>query len=342
VKKYTKLLFALSCFVSFSQEKSINEAKFVEINGMEQWVTIQGDDTENPMILFVHGGPGSTMSQFENSMFKGWEKEFVLVNWDQRGAGRTYGKNAPSENIEEFWVENPLTVEQMVEDGIALTKYLLKHLKKEKIIIISTSWGSILGTKMVLDHPELFRAYIGHSQFVNFSDNISSAYQKTLQLAQQENDTESLNMLNAIGAPPYDSAKTFGQSMRVVKKYEAKNSTAPPDGWFNVASEYDNEKDAKHRYEGDDYSFIYFAGHKKLNIASMAANIDFSTDATHFKIPVYYVQGAEDILTSKEVNKPYFEKIEAPTKDYFLIPNAAHGFNEAVVDKLYEILTKHL
>ena len=326
----------------FSQEKSIDEATYVNIGGIEQWVTIQGDDTENPVVLFVHGGPGSSMSQFENSMFKGWEKEFVLVNWDQRGAGRTYGKNAPSENIEEFWMENPLTAELMAEDGIALTKYLLKYLNKEKIIVVGTSWGSILGTKMVLKNPELFQAYVGHSQFVNFSDNISAAYEKVQELAQKENDTENLDMLNAIGPPPYESAKTLGQLLRVIKKYEAKNSAAPPNGWFNVASEYDNEEDAKHRYEGDDYSFIHFAGHKKLNIASMAAAIDFNTNATHFEIPVYYVQGEEDILTSKEVSKPYFEKIEAPKKDYFLIPNAAHGFNEAVVDKLYQILTKHL
>lgn len=339
MKKYTQLLFALSCFVCFSQEKNIDETKFVEIGGMEQWVTIQGDDKENPVILFIHGGPGSTMSQFENSMFQGWEKEFVLVNWDQRGAGRTYGKNAPSENVEEFWIENPLTVEQMAEDGIALTKYLLDHLNKEKVIVVGTSWGSILGTKMVLKNPELFQAYVGHSQVVNFPENISAAYKKVHELAQKENDTESLDILNAMGPPPYDSAKTYGQLLRVIKKYEAENSTAPPDDWFKVALEYDNEEDAKHRYEGDDYSFIHFAGHKKLNIASMSATVDFNTDGTHFKIPVYYVQGEEDILTSKEISKPYFEKIDAPKKEYFLVPDAAHGFNEAIVDKLHEILT---
>src|SRR5260221_3313747 len=89
----------------------IHEEAFVRIGGSEQWITITGDDRANPVVLFLHGGPGDAYSPFAGSMFRGWEKDFTLVQWDQRGAGRTYGKSGPS-------VEPTMTVERMVKDGI--------------------------------------------------------------------------------------------------------------------------------------------------------------------------------------------------------------------------------
>src|SRR5690606_27260779 len=157
---------------TIAQKKSIHEEKFISIGGIEQWITIKGDDVTKPIILFIHGGPGSTMSQYDDTMYGAWEKDFILVNWDQRGAGKTYGYNAPEELDEDYLMENQLTVEQMTNDGIEVTKYIIEYLKKEKVILVGTSWGSILGVKMALNNPELFYAYIGHAQFVSFSKNI--------------------------------------------------------------------------------------------------------------------------------------------------------------------------
>lgn len=123
------LLLLLVTAQVFSQETSIDQKQYVTIGGIEQWITIKGDNTDNPVILFLHAGPGSNMSQYDNTMYGNWEKDFILAHWDQRGAGRTYGRNVPAEINEDYWVENPLTVEQMTNDGIALTKYLINHLK---------------------------------------------------------------------------------------------------------------------------------------------------------------------------------------------------------------------
>src|SRR5690606_21797712 len=133
----------------------------------------------------IHGGPGSVISPYAEAFFKSWKKDFVLINWDQRGAGRTFGRNAPDEVDDAFWIENPLSLDKMVEDGIEVTEFLLDHLGKQKIILIGTSWGSIIGTKMVLKNPELFHAYIGHSQIVSFSANLKFAYQKIYALARK-------------------------------------------------------------------------------------------------------------------------------------------------------------
>lgn len=183
-----------------------------------------------------------------------------------------------------------------------------------------------------------FYAYIGHSQFVKFSDNINNVYQKTHEFAKSTNDIEDIQKLESLGKPPYNNAKNYGQLLQVVKKYERINSIAAPETWFKISSEYDNEKDSNHRYEGDDYSFIHFVGHEKLGIKSMVSNIDFNSDALDFDIPIYFIQGDEDILTSKEINKPYFDKINAPKKEYYIVPNSAHGHNQSVIDKQYEVI----
>src|SRR5690554_4406176 len=90
---FNLFLFSVS---AIAQTKPINEEKFLSINGIEQWVTIKGEDISKPVILFLHGGPGSVMSPY-NKIYDEWENDFILVNWDQRGAGRTFGRNAPAE-----------------------------------------------------------------------------------------------------------------------------------------------------------------------------------------------------------------------------------------------------
>ena len=116
----------------------INEERFIHINGIGQWVTIKGDSTK-PVVLFLHGGPGSPLSPSANAIYGQWEKEYTLVQWDQRGSGRTFGANAPEELTPAYLRTNPLTLEQMTADGIELTKYLLKYLNKTRSCFMLTS-----------------------------------------------------------------------------------------------------------------------------------------------------------------------------------------------------------
>lgn len=329
-------IFVIALFRAHGQ--AIRENKFVSIGGIEQWVTITGDDRSKPVILFLHGGPGSTMSQYGNVMFRGWEKEFILVNWDQRGAGRTFGRIAPPELNEQYLRENPLTVDQMANDGIELTGYLLQNLGKEKVLLVGSSWGSVLGVEMALRSPDLFFGYVGHSQIVDQTRNAGYAYDKTYELAKNANDTSAVKILDSFGKPPYDNARTYGKMLRIVKKYERMNSTPAPEEWFSVSSEYDNQGDEQHRNDGDDYSFVNFFGDAKLGIKSMMSGIDFEKKGLSFKLPVFFIQGASDILTPAVMSKAYFEKIKAPKKKYYVVTDAAHGFNQSVVDTIYQVI----
>ena len=317
-------------------EKPISEEKFVLINGIEHWITIKGNPSK-PIILFIHGGPGSPISPYVDVMYKDLEKDFIIVQWDQRGTGKTYGQNSPPKELTaEYLQANPLTLEQMTNDGVEVSKYLLKYLDKQKIILFGTSWGSTLGVKIVTKQPELFYAYVGHSQIVNSTIDVEF-YARIYKIAEEKKDKEALELLNSIGKPPYIRAKNVGLLFRVLKKYERMNSTPAPSNWFQLSATYDNDIDNKNRADGDDYSFVNYVGDEKLGVQSMSANINFLKDNLDFKISVYFIQGNEDIMTPKESSKAYFEKIKAPKKEYYLLPKAAHGFNQSVVEAQYKI-----
>jgi len=314
----------------------ISEEQFIPINGLKQWITIKGDPSK-PVILFLHGGPGSVISPYSDNLYKELEKDFIIVNWDQRGAARTFGQQAPPDELTPSYLQaNPLTVEQMASDGIQVSEYLIKHLGKQKIILFGTSWGSVLGVTMATKRPDLYYAYVGHSQLVTPDDDLP-LYNNVYKLAKQNNDQESLKILDNLGIPPYDKARSVGKLFRVVKKYEKANSTPAPSDWFVEAQDYNNPKDSLNRELGDDYSFANFVGDKQLGVKSMRATINFLQNNLQFKIPVYFIQGEHDLLTPKEKTTLYFNKLQAPKKEYFLLPTAAHGFNAVVLETQYKV-----
>jgi pimeloyl-ACP methyl ester carboxylesterase len=319
--------------------QSIFEEGFVTINGIEQWVTIKGDRTK-PVILFIHGGPGNPMSPFADAIYGNWAKEFVLVQWDQRGTGKTYGYDAPVELTAEYIKSHPLTIEQMTSDGIELAQYLIQRLGKTKIILFGSSWGSVLGVKMAIKKPELFYAYIGHSQIVNYSKAEQIAYKNVYEKAKQAKDQKSLEALSSIGPPPYEAGKSRGQLNRIIQKYQQENSIAAPASWFVLADQYDNKRDNQNRLDGEDYSFVSCVGDKKLGVVPFCSTVNFLQDGLTFNIPVYLIQGEQDIQTPAVITKEYFNKLSAPRKKIIILPNTAHGFNQPVIDAQYKILSQ--
>lgn len=132
-----------------TSSEHVSEQSFVQIGGIPQWITIKGEDRNNPVVLFLHGGPGDALSPYADSVYGGWDHDFTLVQRDQHGAGRTFIKNGSS-------IESDVTVDRMAQDGIEVAEYLIKRLQKKKIIIRGGSWGSILGVYMAhMSHPAI-------------------------------------------------------------------------------------------------------------------------------------------------------------------------------------------
>ena len=179
---------------------AIDEGQFVEINGVEQWVTIRGTDRDNPVILLLHGGPGFTLS-FLAPIYSEWEKHFTIVQWDQPGSGATGLKNKDLPPGE-------MNIARYVRDGLTVTDWVRKRLDVDKVVLVGTSWGSLLGVEMVHRRPELFSYYVGTSQPVGTKGNLVG-YQLGLKAARERGDQVAVDALTKVGQPPYKTFQDF-------------------------------------------------------------------------------------------------------------------------------------
>jgi len=306
--------------------QKLDEERFVTIGGIEQWVTIRGDSCANPVILFLHGGPGNPLSPFAANIYAGWEKDFTLVQWDQRGAGRTFGRN-PEPGV--------LTLDLMTRDGVEVAEWVRRRLGKDKVILVGGSWGSALGVLMAKARPDLFHAYIGSGQLVDYAENQAASYRLALARAKQDQDADAQAKLEAMGPPPWTNPRNFGAVRRITRAYEARRSTPPPPGWWTPAPAYATAADEAAYEGGDDYSYLQFVGLAGHGMFSRLHLRDLGAD---FAMPVFLIEGEEDLVTAPDVARSYFDFIRAPKKAYRLLPATGHDPNAAMVAAQYEIL----
>lgn len=315
-----------------SPQQKLDEKGFVPIGGILQWVTVKGDSCANPLILFIHGGPGNPLSPYSDALYGAWMRDFTIVQWDQRGAGMTYGRSPPAP-------DSALTIEQMREDGAELAAWLAQRFGKKKVILWGSSWGSILAVHMAKAHPELFYAYLGTAQMVSYRDNQAASYARLLGAARAAGDTASLAVLDGVGAPPWTDPRSFGKVRRVVRKYEGNVTTPPPAAWWRAGADYATPK-AQADYEaGEDYSFLSFVGMKG---DGMFSRVDLPALGTDFAIPMFFVEGAQDFLATPDVAQRYYDSVKAPQKGLVLLERAGHDPNQDVVDAEYKILRERI
>jgi pimeloyl-ACP methyl ester carboxylesterase len=308
-------------------ENGIYEKRFVKIGEIEQWITIRGQDKNNPAILFLHGGPGSTYTPF-NSWLLDWEKYFTIIQWDQIGSGKTFKKNGKIENI---------SFKKLAQDGIELTKIICDYLNCNKTILLGSSAGSLIGISMIKQSPELFYAYIGANQ--NSPD--TGVYYKTLLEYAKKNEKKALRFLENIGPQKECWTKDDVDKINHIMIKIDKNA---PNMIFDLmlpAIMYDCEstmEDIKIMNKGMDYALE--------NLYKEMINFDFDSIGYQFKVPFYIFQGEYDIITPIEDARKYFERIQSPCKEFVIIKNAGHlaefantkGFLNELVNKILPII----
>lgn len=311
-----------------SPSQAIREAGFVTLGGIEQWVTVNGAHCNNPLLLILHGGPGNTMSPFADNIYTGWAQHFTLVQWDQRGAGKTYGKQPPAADV-------ALSLEQMTADGVQLAQYLTRRFGQKKIILLGGSWGSVLGVHMVKSRPDLFHAWVGVSQMVNHRDNLIASYTRMLERARTAGDNATVTALDALGMPPWTNPRHFGVLRRAIRKYEAKVADPAPAPWWVPAADHASPQALADYEAGEEYSFLQFIGMKG---DGMFSRVDLPKLGMDFAVPVFMVQGEQDLLTTPEVARRYFDGIKAPAKDMLMVPRAGHDPNPALIAAQWRVL----
>nr|WP_115528791.1 MULTISPECIES: alpha/beta hydrolase [Xanthomonas] len=309
---------------------SVTESGLVQIGGIAQWVTIDGQDCRNPVVLIVHGGPGNPNTPFAQQLFGSWTQHFTIVQWDQRGAGKTYAASTPAD-------DETLTVQRLTDDGVAIARYAAQRLGKRTLILMGGSWGSALAVNIAMAQPDLFQAYVGTAQLANYQDDMAASYAKTLQLARAASDTEAIGKLEKIGPPPWTNPRNFGILRRLTRTYEALQTEPAPAGWFTFAPDYDTPEYRAAYEAGEDYSFLQFVG---LHGDGMGPGIDLRTLGTRFAMPVYLLQGDQDLVTPPEVSKAYFDAISAPSKAFLPLPRTGHDPNPTMMDAQLKVLKR--
>jgi pimeloyl-ACP methyl ester carboxylesterase len=306
----------------------VSEEGFVPINGIEQWVTLHGTDCANPIVLIVHGGPGNPSTPFAENLYGAWENDFTLVQWDQRGSGKTFAQNPVTAN-------GPLTIAVMAKDGVDVANYATHRLGKRQVILFGGSWGSALAVHMLKLEPGLFSAYQGSSQMVEYRANQNATYSRALQLTRAAGDTQAVASLEALGAPPWENPRAFGIVRRITRRYEAKNTQPAPDAWWRFPAEYETSSYKESYTAGEDYSYLQLVGMKG---DGMLSQIDLPALGTDFPMPIFIIQGKEDLLTMPVVTKAYFDSIKAHTKKYLLLDKVGHDPNPLMVDAQFRVL----
>lgn len=289
--------------------RGIREEGYISIGGMEQWVTIRGHDRGNPVLLLVHGGPGSPYTPF-NPWLGEWEKRFTIVQWDQRGSGKTFIKNNKDTSA-------VLTFDRLASDGIELTTHVLKQLGKKKLLLVASSAGSYAGLMMAKRRPDLFTAYVGTDQ--NSPGGWELSYELTLHAAQEANDKKGLQVIASI---PNNPMSWTSKQHLALNKVAIKNTKNVPNMIYDLMlPALLFSPDYKMRDIGAiDKGMQYVSG----QLFESMKNFDFEALGYDFETPFFVLQGAEDIITPVAAAKAYVDRIAAPQKGFATIGGAGH------------------
>lgn len=291
--------------------EGIDEKTWISVGGIEQWVTIRGRDLANPLLILLHGGPGSATSLMAQKISGGWEEDFTVVHWDQRGAGRTFGRNGKAGS-------GRLTVGRMVVDGIELTEALRRRFPGRPVVLLGWSWGSLLGMEMIRARPELFAAYVGAGQVVDMARGEQLSYFGAIDRMRAKGDERGAQKLEAIGPPPYPSIKALGKQrkllMTTMPKAERQLLRSGP--WRMLVA-----PDARLRDLPD------FARGALFSIQALWGQISgwrLAEGGLSFEVPILILQGELDLHTPTALVTEAMPGITAPSKALVVLEGAGH------------------
>jgi len=305
---------------------SIAELTRVNIGGHDLALMIRGNSTQNPVLLFLAGGPGGSELGAMRRHLEALEPAFVVVTWDQRGTGRSYPELDPA---------STLTLEGAVSDTIEVTNYLRRRFDQEKIYVVGQSWGTILGVLALQDHPDLYRAFIGTGQMVSPRETDRIIYQDTLAWARDTGNNDLVDTLTGIGPPPYESILDYEPALSYeheVYPYDHSRNSEGEGGFSEnlLVNEY-SLIDKVHTFAGflDTFSVLY----------PQIQDIDFREDVTQLDVPVYLVQGLHEADGRSELVDEWFSVLDAPTKQMIVLDTSGHRPLFEQPDEFVEIMT---
>lgn len=311
---------------------SIAEISSVKIGGIKQGIVIRGENIENPILLFLHGGPGFAETGLFRHFNHALEKNFIVVYWDQRGAGRSYHKTLN---------DQPMTIDQFVSDIRELANYLRMRFNKEKIYLVAHSWGTIIGMLAIKKYPELFYAYVGTGQCANMPEGEKISYKYTLNKAREENNEKAVTELKSIGEPVNGVYQEGSSGTDTQRKWLLRFGGA-------AYGRQDWNHFIKILLKTDEYSLmdrIKLLKGMNLSVKNQMVEREFLSfnlmkSVKEVNVPVYFFLGRHDYQIPSVVAEEYFKMLKAPKKELIWFEQSAHSpcFEEA--EKFNRLVTE--
>jgi len=311
-------------------KNSMVERNFIEIGGMQQGFFLRSENPENPVILYLHGGPGSPELAFLYRYEKEerLEKYFTVCYWDQRGTGMSFNNSIDP---------STMTLEQMVEDTRQITEYLMRRFNKEKIYLMGHSWGTYLGIKTIEKYPENYLAYIGIGQVTNQVESERLAYDYMLRYAMEINDRSAVRKLQK-----YDKNASEFPTLEYIS-----NVRTPLMNKYGIGLMHGNFSMARIVRH-----IINFSGYTLSEKLKITRGISFSLKylldyfiydnlfetSISFQVPVYILHGIYDYQVSYVLAQEYYEIIEAPDKSFYTFEYSAHSPNAEEPERFVQIV----
>lgn len=308
---------------------SISTIEKIILGGQEQYLIIRGKDTTKPIMLFLHGGPGSP-EIFLMKNNQAIENDFVMVYWEQLGAGKSYSGHIPDESI---------NLKQFISDTKELSEYLRKRFGQDKIYIMGHSWGSFLGILTAYQYPELYHAYFGVGQVCHQYKGEQISFDWIKKQAKEQNNEKAYKAISEINFPDsLADAETWVDYLirerNYVNQFRGGISREITGTWpvvkmiFNTKEYTFNEK------------INYMNG--SLNSLKLlwpqVINHNLFNDIDSMEVPVYILQGKYDYQTPYSIAKDFYIQLKAPQKGFFTFENAAHSPMIEEVEKFNSIV----
>jgi pimeloyl-ACP methyl ester carboxylesterase len=295
--------------------KGVQENYKLHIGGIDQWIFARGQDSDNPVILFVHGGPASPSAPTMWTWQRPLEEYFTVVNYDQRGAGKTYLESSPDA------VRDSLHIASFVDDAVEIAEQVAKRYGKKKVILMGHSWGTIVAMQAALKRPDLFYAYVGVGQTINVMDNERVSFEFALDQARKTGNAEATKELEAIAPYPGNTPITRERIIAARKWAQYYGGLAAYRHDFSyyfdapkLSPEYDDKADAAI----DEGNMLTLGA-----ILPEFMAVDMKP-VKQFPIPVLMFMGRHDFTTPSEPTAQWLDKVKAPYKRGVWFENASH------------------
>jgi pimeloyl-ACP methyl ester carboxylesterase len=299
--------YAIVLFFSiYHCHAQINLSQAVEIGGIKQWINIKGANNSNPVLLFLHGGPGNSAMSYAERFTNELQKHFVIVQWDQRESGKTAKLNKS---------DKPLFVAVMEEDAVEMINYLRTRFSQDKIYLMGHSWGGFLGLLVAAKHPELLNVFIAISPMVYQIESERLSLEWLINNAKEDHNTKALEELSGVHIPFQNADQLYYHRNWLARAMGTKFPSK---------------------------AFVEVWGKKWLRLFNEASQINFFTLAPEIDCLVYFFVGRKDLQTHFKLTEDYYKLLKGDKKQLFWFENSGHNLNLTEPGKMQDIIINEI